>query len=146
VPRGKIVLVKPQSLDVTLHLSNLVSFDGFYNDIPLRRDYVDCLVVIDLPKRESFERSMREWHKVLTPQGKLAILTPSILVDPHEAPLSIGDFIEKHEHETIEQGQHIEWEILEERLAHYFNQIRRHSIVHMTIIDVSEPKTANVKA
>jgi DNA-binding PadR family transcriptional regulator len=137
VPHGKIFLVKPSTTDVALRLPNLVSLDGFYNDIPVRRDYIDCLIAIDLPKQESLDRSIREWHKVLTSQGTLAILTPSILLDAHEDPVSIGAFIEKHEHETIEKGHHLDWEILEAHLHPYFTDIERYDIVHMAIVTAS---------
>ena len=45
----------------------------------------------------------------------------------------------KHEHETIEKGEHIDWEILEEQVKKYFNKIEEKSLVHMTALRVSEP-------
>jgi ubiquinone/menaquinone biosynthesis C-methylase UbiE len=96
LPQAKIFLVKPVQLELDLNLDNLFFLDGFYNDIPLKNDYADCMIVIDLPKKEYLERALKEWHRVLKSNGKLAILTPSILLEKYEDPLSIGDFIEKH--------------------------------------------------
>jgi DNA-binding PadR family transcriptional regulator len=139
LPHAKIFLVKPRQLELDLNLDNLFFLDGFYNDIPLKNDYADCMIIIDLPKREYLEQAMKEWHRVLMSNGKLTILTPSILLEKYEDPLSIGDFIEEHEHETIEKGEHIDKTLLEEHVKQYFNTIEEKSIVHITILRVSEP-------
>jgi hypothetical protein len=139
LPHGKIFLIKPSSIPVELNLDNLVSLDGFYNNIPLKNDYADCMIVIDLPKRERLERALKEWHRVIKSDGKLALLTPSILLEKYDDPLTIGDFIEKHEHETIEKGEHIDKELLEQQLKQYFNKMDEKSIVHMTALRLSEP-------
>jgi DNA-binding PadR family transcriptional regulator len=139
LPQAKIFLVKPGPLELDLKLDNLFFLDGFYNDIPLKNDYADCMIIIDLPKKEYLERALKEWHRVLKSNGKLAILTPSILLERYEDPLTIGDFIEKHEHETIEKGEHTDKTILEEHVKQYFNTFEEKSIVHITILRVSEP-------
>lgn len=139
LPHGKVYLVKPSSLVVDVNFDNLLFLDGFYNNIPLKTDYADCMIVIDLPKEQYLERALKEWHRVLKPNGNLAILTPSILLEKYEDPLTIGDFIEKHEHETIEKGEHIDKELLEAQVKHYFKKIEEKSLVHMTILRVSEP-------
>jgi len=146
LPHGKIVLVKPNALLVDMNLDNLLFLNGFYNDVPLKTDYADCMIVIDLPKRKYLERALKEWHRVLKPNGKLAIFTPSILIAQYEDPLTIGDFIEKHEHETIEKGEHLNKIILEEQVKHYFKKIEEKSIVHMTILRLSEPVQLRARA
>jgi PadR family transcriptional regulator PadR len=139
LPHGKLFLVKPSSLIVDVNLDNLLVLDGFYDDIPLKTDYADCMILIDLPKTEYLERALKEWHRVLTPNGTLAILTPTILLETYDDPLTIGDFIEKHEHETIEKGEHVDWEVLDEHVKYYFTTIKEQSLVHMTVLQVSEP-------
>lgn len=139
LPHGKIVLVKPGSLLIDLNLDNLLFLDGYYNDIPLKNDYADCMIMIDLPKKEDLNRALKEWHRVLKPNGKLSVLTPTILIEKYDDPLTIGDFIEKHEHETIEKGEHIDKEILVEQVEQYFNKIEEKTLVHMTALRVTEP-------
>ena len=97
------------------------------------------MIVVDLPPKDSINRALMEWHRVLKPNGKLAILTPTVLIEKYDDPLTIGDFIEKHEHETIERGEHFDREILEEQLKHYFSTIEEKSFVHMTTLRVSAP-------
>jgi PadR family transcriptional regulator PadR len=139
LPRGRIVLVKPNTLVVDVDLNNLFFLDGFPDEISLKTDYADCMIVIDLPAKEYLEKALKEWHRVLKPQGKLAILTPSILLEQCEDPLTIGDFIEKHEHETIEKGEHLDKEHLEEVVKRYFRKLEAKTLVHMMVLCVSEP-------
>jgi PadR family transcriptional regulator PadR len=139
LPHGKIFLVKPSSVIVELNLDNLFVLDGFYRDIPLRNDFADCMIIIDLPKREYLERTLKEWHRVIKPKGELAILTPAILLEKYEDPLTIGNFIEKHEHEIIEKGEHLDKTILDQQLKLYFQKMDEKSLVHMTTLRLSEP-------
>jgi DNA-binding PadR family transcriptional regulator len=140
IPNGKIILIKPSSLLVDINLDNLLFFDGFYNDIPLKNDYADCMILIDLPKKENLKQALKEWHRVLKPDGKLAILTPSILLEKYEDPLTIGEFIEKHEHEIIEKGEHINKSTFERELINYFKKMEEKKFVHMSILKISEPR------
>ena len=139
VPRGKVYLIKPSALPVDLSLNNLLVLGGSYSDVPLKVRYADCLIVMDLPKKELLERAVQEWHRVLSNKGMLSIFTPTVLLERYEDPLSIGDFIEKHEHETVEHGVHINREIVEAQLKKRFNKIEQKTLVHMTILQVSEP-------
>ncbi len=139
LPRGRIVLVKPSTVVADVDLDNLLFLDGFHDEVPLKTDYADQMIVIDLPTKEHLERALKEWHRVLKPNGTLAILTPSILLEQYEDPLTIGDFIEKHEHETIEKGEHLDKELLEEHMKHYFEKLEAKTLVHMTVLRLSEP-------
>ena len=52
---------------------------------------------------------------MISQNGKLAILTPTILVQRYKDPLTISQFIEKYEHETIGKGEHIDWDSIKQR-------------------------------
>jgi dsDNA-binding SOS-regulon protein len=54
-------------------------------------------------------------------------------VHKYEDPLSIGNFIEKHEYGTLEKGKHIEAEHLKALLKKSFRTVEERQIVHMTI-------------
>ena len=138
-PEKKIYLIKPNSLSVDLKLEELTVMDGIYNDISLRDNLLDLLIVIDLPPKRSLHSSIKQWHRVLSRKGRLAILTPSILIEKKEDPLTIGDFVEKYEHEILEQGQKTEKEFLKKNLDNYFRKVQERQIVHMTIMLVSQP-------
>jgi len=140
IPNGKFFLVKPNTVQVDLKIDNLFISSGTYEDIPMKDDYVNLFVLIDLPKKDLLEASVLEWHRLLNKSGKLAILTPTILIQKQEDPLTIGDYVEKHEHETIEKGEHIDWELLRSQLSIQFSDVNKTDIVHMTIIKASGPR------
>jgi len=140
VPEGNIYLVKPRSVKVKMNLDNLLFLDGAYDNIPMKDGYFDLLVVIDLPKEEVLETVLRECHRVSSQNGRLGILTPTILIHKYEDPLTIGDFVEKYEHEKIERGEHVDKEVLQPLLENYFKRVEERQIVHMSVCLAFEPR------
>jgi DNA-binding PadR family transcriptional regulator len=136
---GKVYLVKPRLVDVELKLDNLLFLDGSHDNIPMKDEFFDLLVVVDLPRKDSLEDALREWHRILRRNGRLAVLTPTILVERIEDPMTIGDFVEKYEHETIEKGEKVDKEFLLGLLKNAFNEVEERQIVHMALFLVSEP-------
>ena len=134
VPQGKIYLIKPDSVQVDLKLDNLTFLDGSYSNVSLRKDFLDLLVVIDLPPKNYLATALKEWRRVLKQDGRLAILSPTVLINKYEDPLTIGDFIEKYEHITIKKDEPIDKEFLQTLLRSSFNMVEEIQIVHMTIL------------
>ena len=134
LPEGKLYLVKPRSVKMNLEQDNLLNLGGSYEDIPLKEGFVDLIVVIDLPREELLRDAVEEWNRILVPKGRLAILTPTVLIRDYEGPLSIGDYVEKYEHEIIEKGQTIDKRLLDDALTKSFVNIEERDIVHMTLI------------
>jgi DNA-binding PadR family transcriptional regulator len=133
VPQAKIYFVKPASLAVGLNFDNLCFLNGTYDNIPLRSGFVDLEIVIEVPEKDSLEKSLREWHRVLKQSGTLAIVTPTVLIRKYKDPLSIGNFIEKYEHEALEKGEYTEAEPFRALLQKFFHKVEEKQIVHMTI-------------
>jgi len=140
VPEGNIYLVKPRSVQVKLNLDNLLFLDGAYDNIPMKDGYFDLLVVVDLPKEELLEAVLRECHRVSSQNGRLGILAPTVLIHKYEDPLTIGDFVEKYEHEKIERGEHVDKEVLQALLENYFKRVEERQIVHMSVLLAFEPR------
>ncbi len=133
-PRGHVYLIKPKSLQIDLKLDYLTIMNGSYSEILLKKDFLDLLVIMDLPQKDSLEKALIEWHRVLNKTGKLGILTPTVLLKKHMDPMSIGDFVEKYEHEIIEKSEKIDKEFLQGKLKTLFDRIEERQIVHMTIL------------
>ncbi|UCC33130.1 MAG: helix-turn-helix transcriptional regulator [Candidatus Bathyarchaeota archaeon] len=145
-PQGQIYLIKPKLVEIDLNLENLTVMNGSYSDISLREGLLDLLVIVDLPRKNSLEAALKEWHRVLKPDGKLGIVTPSILLQEHEDPLTIGDFVEKYEHETIERGEKIDRRFLQTQLKSFFTRVKERQIVHMAVIQASPRKHASTNS
>jgi DNA-binding PadR family transcriptional regulator len=138
-PQGKIYLVKPRSVPVDPCRDNLTLLEGTYENIPLKNGYIDLLVVMDTPQKHLLETALREWCRVLRADGKLAILIPAVFVQEYEDPLTIGNFIEKYEHDTMKIGEHPDGKYLRPMLKDFFQKIEDKKIVHMALFLASEP-------
>ena len=133
IPETNIYFVKPPSLSVDLDLENLWFMNGTYDSIPLKQGYVDLLVIVGVPHECSLEKSLKEWHRVLKHDGRLAICVPTVFIRRYDDPLSIGNFIEKHEHETPEEGQYLEADEIKALLKKSFQNVEEQQIVHITV-------------
>jgi len=141
MPQGRIYLVKPAYLKLNLNLDNLLFLNGSYSDIPLKDGFIDLVVVADLPQKDSLEKSLREWHRVLRPNGTVAMLMPTILIEKYEDPLTIGNFIERYEHETVRKDECIGKEFLQELVMTFFQKVEEKQFIHLTILLVHEPQS-----
>lgn len=139
MPEAKIYFVKPASLAVNLNVDNVWLLNGTYDNIPLKDGYVDLAIVAEVPEKNFLEKCLRECNRVTNESGTLAIVTPTILVHKYHDPLSIGNFIEKYEHEALEKGDYMEAEALKALLQKFFHRVEEKQIVHMTIFLASEP-------
>jgi PadR family transcriptional regulator PadR len=138
-PSGKLYLIKPDSLGLNTDLENANVFDGTYNDLPFKDDFIDRLIVIGVPTPETLVESTKEWRRVIKEGGRLTIVTPTILIQEHEEPMTIGDYVEKHEHQVIEKGSLIDHELFMSSLRDNFSEVVEREATHMTFI------TANSK-
>jgi DNA-binding PadR family transcriptional regulator len=139
MPQAKIYFVKPASLTVDLNFNNLSFLNGTCENIPLKDGYVDLAIVAEAPEKDCLEESLTEVHRVLKQDGTLAMVMPTILVCKYDDPLSIGNFIEKYEHEASEKGDYVEAEALKALLRKLFNRVEEKPIVHMTYFLASQP-------
>jgi PadR family transcriptional regulator PadR len=140
IPDGRIYIVKPDSLDISVNLENVYVHNGSYDDIPFKNGFVDRLILIDLPNKDTIGEAAREWQRVIHEKGMLSILTPTILIQKQRDPLTIGDFVEKHEHQIIEKGELVEREYLTPTLEDLFQKVVEREAMHMSIISAHEPR------
>jgi DNA-binding PadR family transcriptional regulator len=139
MPQAKIYFIKPASLAVDLNFDNLSFLNGTYDNIPLRSGFVDLEIVAEVPEKDSLEKSLMEWQRVLKQNGTLAIVTPTVLIRKYKDPLSIGNFIEKYQHEALEKGEYMEAQPFRELLQKFLCKVEEKQIVHMTIFLAHEP-------
>ncbi len=133
-PSGKLYLIKPGNLDLSTDLENANVFDGTYNDLPFKDDFIDRLIVLGVPTPETLVESTKEWRRVIKEGGRLTIVTPTILIQEHEEPMTIGDYVEKYEHQVIEKGALIDPELFMSSLRDNFSEVVEREATHMTFI------------
>jgi hypothetical protein len=129
-----LYLIKPGNLDLSTDLENANVIDGTYNDLPFKDDFIDRLIVLGVPTPETLVASTKEWRRVIKEGGRLTIVTPTILIQEHEEPMKIGDYVEKYEHQVIEKGSLIDPELFMSSLRDNFSEVVEREATHMTFI------------
>ena len=72
--------------------------------------------------------------------GRLGILAPTALINKIRDPLTIGDFMEKYEHESVEGNEKYDRASFETMLSESFQKIEAREIAIMTLVLASEPR------
>jgi len=143
VPQGTIYLAKPRTVDAEPKIENLMVLDATTDNIPLKDNYLDALMAADIPPSNALENALREWHRLLRQGGLLGILTPTVTLRKHNDPITIGDFIEKYEHEdeVTRKSEHANGELLTRSLRKSFQNLKEISVVHMTLLVASRRRS-----
>ncbi|MHA1944030.1 MAG: PadR family transcriptional regulator, partial [Candidatus Thorarchaeota archaeon] len=102
VPDGNLYAIRSRENNVQLDMDAVSKVDGTFEDIPMKDDYLDLLVVTGNISSDDLDACLKEWQRVLDVKGTLAIITPTALLTKYENPLDIGEFIEQREHQRLD--------------------------------------------
>jgi PadR family transcriptional regulator PadR len=129
---GKIYLVKPQSMKLSVEGANLIVLGTPAENIPLKDNFVDAVRVHGEP--ENVRRALKEFHRILKKDGSLAFIVPYYHPQKDNYPLTIGEFVEKVEHEVSEENKtKLDYAFAESLLSHYFRRVKCHRLAHLAI-------------
>ncbi|MFW9944444.1 MAG: PadR family transcriptional regulator [Candidatus Sifarchaeia archaeon] len=140
VPEGTLYTITPRSEGANLGLETTLVLDGTFEDIPMKDDYLDLLVVTGSMKSDNIETWLSEWQRVVGQDGSLAIVTPTATVVSYEDPMGIGEFIEKREHVSSGDGKDLSVELLAQHMSDYFERVEHKQVVHITVLQGFNPK------
>lgn len=135
---SSIYLIKPDSISFNLKLRNLMIVDGNYSTIPFKDNYLDLLVIIGIPKKDLFIKSMKEWARSIEETGKLVIIAPTVLIDDYKDPKNIGEFFEEFEHYESQKMEKIGTKTIVKELKEFFVTIQKTKIVHVSLFRASK--------
>jgi PadR family transcriptional regulator PadR len=129
---GKIYLVKPQNVKLSVEHANLIVLDNPVENIPLKDNYVDAVRVHGEPK--NIHRALKEFHRVLRKDGSLAFIVPYFRPKKDNYPLTLGEFAEKVEHEILEGDKtKLDYAAAGSLLSRYFRRVKRYRLAHLAI-------------
>lgn len=129
---GNVYLVKPKSVKVNLKYSNLRVLDTSVEKLFLKDNFVDTLRVHGEPK--NFTIALKEFHRVLRTEGTLALIVPYFQLNEENSPLTLGEFVEKVEHEQSKEGEpRLDYKNIEPMLLHYFRKVKSYRLAHLEI-------------
>lgn len=140
-PEGNLYAIHPREKNVQLGIDAVSIVDGTFEDIPMKDDYLDLLVVTGNIRSDCLDVCLREWQRVLGENGRLAIITPTALLAKYNDPLDIGEFIEQREHPRLDSENLLDLKILSNEMKKYFDYVDIDKVVHITVIRGSNPRT-----
>ncbi|TFH07824.1 MAG: PadR family transcriptional regulator [Candidatus Thorarchaeota archaeon] len=140
-PDGNLYAIHPREKNVQLGMDSVSVVDGTFEDIPMKDDYLNLLVVTGNIPSDCLDVCLREWQRVLGVNGRLAIITTTALLSKYVDPLDIGEFIEQREHPRLDSEDLLDLEILSNEVKKYFAHVDVVKVVHITVIRGFNPRT-----
>ena len=137
LPESIIYFVKPETMLFDEKFSNLSLLNGSFHMIPLKREFADLLITPNLSGVHNLRGAIQEWHRLLKNKGKLVIGMPSVLIHQNKDPLTIGQYMEKIEHQSTNIKEQFDKELLENTLKQFFTEIEHTHVVHLTVFSVT---------
>jgi len=134
LPDRNLYAIHPREKEAQVKIDAVSVVDGTIENIPMKDDYLQLLVVTDNIRSDCLEICLREWKRVLGENGRLAIITPTALLSKYNDPLDIGEFIEQREHPRLESECHLDFEMLSNEVKKYFDSVVVDKVVHITVI------------
>ena len=134
IQEGKLYAIHPREINVELGIDAVSLVDGTFEDIPMKDNYLDLLIVTGNIKKDFLESCFREWQRVISNNGTLAIISPTVLLVKYEDPLEIGEFIEQREHPRLESEDALDVVLLTNEMKKYFKSVDVKEIVHITVL------------
>jgi DNA-binding PadR family transcriptional regulator len=131
---GKIYAVSAQTNPDNLGFEDLFTIEGTFDDIPMKDEYLDLLVVTGNIDSKCLERCLSEWKRVLSKDGTLAIVTPTATITTYSDPLGIGEFVEQREHPRINGVGMLDSERLLAEMKRHFESVDEQKVVHISIL------------
>ena len=132
LPGANVYLIMPRQVEISLKTPNLVQMEGFYADIPLKQNLCDLILITGVPPVNILDKAIVEWKRCLKDGGKVAIVTPSILLEEAHHPMPIGTFIENKEHRATNRFEFPILQDFESTLKTEFDSFTKYEIIHLT--------------
>ncbi|NHI89327.1 MAG: methyltransferase domain-containing protein [Candidatus Thorarchaeota archaeon] len=131
---GRIYAISESTKSTELRLEDVSTIEGVFDDIPMKDEYLDLLVISGNIDSECLERCLSEWKRVLSKNGTLAIVTPTATITTYKDPLGIGEFVEQREHPRINGEGMLDSETLLAEMRRHFESVDEQKVVHISVL------------
>lgn len=140
----EVCLVHSHQTSANPRTATLASLKGEFESLPFKERYLDLLIVEGLPDSKKAVQAIEEWYRVLRSNGTLVVIAPKTLFLTVKDPLNIGDYIEKIEHQNLDENESIKGETLQQLLKNCFVNVQKKEILQMTTLICHELRSALV--
>jgi len=137
----KVISIGPKSKDLGFQSGNETSFDGEYDNIPLKDQSVDLLVIMGVPESQKLRRSMDEWRRILKVEGDLAMVAPNVLLTVQKDPATLDDFVEKWAYNIITKNTPADMNSIQALFEEGFRIVEKKNLLNLTVLLALERQT-----
>ncbi|MFW9964297.1 MAG: helix-turn-helix transcriptional regulator [Candidatus Sifarchaeia archaeon] len=134
VPDGRVFAISSDSANIDLGIDNVVVIEGSFEDIPMKDDYLNLLVVTGNLQEDNLDAYLSEWRRVIGKDGALVIAVPTATITSYEDPMGIGEFIEQREHSQNKSETMPGSKVLQEEMKHFFKVVKETKVVHISLL------------
>ncbi|MFX1605504.1 MAG: helix-turn-helix transcriptional regulator [Promethearchaeota archaeon] len=134
VPKGTLYAITDHTNGLDLGVEDVLVVEGTFEDLPMKDDFLDLLVVTGNIKSDCLESCLSEWRRVLKTDGRFAIAIPTATISTYEDPLEIGEFIEQREHPRLESGDSLSSKSIQSAMSHFFKKVEEKRVVHISLL------------
>ncbi|MHA2082564.1 MAG: PadR family transcriptional regulator [Candidatus Thorarchaeota archaeon] len=134
-------LVIPSQNSEGHHFGNWRNLDGTCDNMPMKNDSLDLLVLSRFNDIHCQDSCLAEWQRVVCPSGTLAVITPTYHTQKSETFVSVGRFVEMHEHQEMNMQTYDQWQLFKGRLKEYFGTVTQKTIAEVTILLATKPRS-----
>ncbi|MHA1964422.1 MAG: PadR family transcriptional regulator [Candidatus Thorarchaeota archaeon] len=118
---GVFYILKNPDVDLEDIGNDWLVLDGIYNNLPLKDEYLDLLVVVGFHKTYADAGVVQEWFRMIKNNGTLAVMASAIQTSEPETPLSLGDYIEFYQHHN--HGALEDWIVFKKWIGEHSKKI-----------------------
>src|SRR5579875_2105687 len=105
-PKSLVYVVKPKEMKFSSQKENLKLLDGSRNDLPLKDEFADYLLLEGFPKEASLQATLSESERVLKENGCLGIQVSEVMIEERRpAYVSFSEFVAKAFYQTCAQDR-----------------------------------------
>ncbi|MHA1949670.1 MAG: PadR family transcriptional regulator [Candidatus Thorarchaeota archaeon] len=140
VSKGNLYAIHRKGKSPDLGMIDVSKVAGSIDDIPMKDDFLDLLLVSGGESHEKLESNLVEWRRVTKKTGTVVMVTPTALLAKYKDPLDIGDFIEQREHPRLDQEDNLDTEIVTKKMLKYFEVVEVDKVIHITVIRGINPR------
>ena len=115
-------LIKPPGTKADVDFANLTIMDGTFDDIPLKEQSLDAMVVVDIQDAARLRASCREFRRVLRNGGLMCGCSPFLGWGAESDPLDLGEFMKKMKYLATGKPYHTK-EAIRKALAESFDSV-----------------------
>ena len=124
-------LIKPASIRSETQIRGLKILDGTLEDIPMKDQSLDAMVVVDLQDSMNLNACCGELRRVLKRGGIMFGCSPFIGLGGEYDPLDVGEFMKKTKYEMTGRA-YLDKETVKRQLAETFDYVDMTNFAFMT--------------